>query len=812
MRPIAAGVAAIAVRRPALLVIAAFLLIAGSLYVLRTKQALDSEILNLLPAGTPSVEGLRIYNSRFNSARELAFLVDSPDDSIAEDFIVALREQPWVLRVLDGPPTESAEGRATLPELIAPLILGQSAEEFEITASKLNPTEIRARLDHLVARASAGSPLARIELENDPLGIVAPMAGRLAEKLSVGETFDLVAGTSRIVPVIVTETDLSSDSSRRLMETVHAFIASFRSKYSATAPDIIVTGRNAYVDEISSSMQRDIATTTLVSLLAVTLLFWISFRSLVPLVGSILVLAFTCLVTLAVGSLIFDKLNVVAMGFCSILVGLGDDFSLLLYQRFIAARAGGSDREGAIRESISVASPGILWVALTTGLGFATLALSGSAGFGQLGLLIAIGVTLSAVGMICLMPIFERGRTASRAPAGNSGLPVTWLSRRTLWICTLILAAMCIVAILPWRSLRFDTSTQSLEPRNIPAAKALARIMEAFPAASEPIMVVVPPPVRSDDLAALDAKLADLRSRGLIRSFSSPSPLVAASVDVSRNLARIRSLDIGEIERVTESAERANHLRPGALDPAVRLVRALQSEGSLAERLPPTSPWWFVLDRSISPGSGDVIFYLRPTDTNSLESRRIIEEEVLSTIPGAMVTGWSQMLADLVPWATRELVIFGTLVISIILAILLLTYRNVKLLLLHAGTLTLAIAGTVATLKFANQQINILNILAFPLILAVGVDYGVHLILAAREPGQASKNLGLVMKPVLISGLTTMTGFGALTLATNPALSGLGLVCATGVGWCLFSSLFFLAPLCLQITKIRSPQDSEGKA
>ncbi|MCK9590123.1 MAG: MMPL family transporter, partial [Terrimicrobiaceae bacterium] len=124
---------------------------------------------------------------------------------------------------------------------------------------------------------------------------------------------------------------------------------------------------------------------------------------------------------------------------------------------------------------------------------------------------------------------------------------------------------------------------------------------------------------------------------------------------------------------------------------------------------------------------------------------------------------------------------------------------------LHMGTLFLAMCGTAATLKISGHAINLLSVLAFPLILAVGVDYGVHLILAAREKGDIGTNLPAVMKPVLISALTTITGFGALTLAQNPALTGLGFVCATGVAWCLAASFLFLAPLCGRCCRCSRP-------
>ena len=37
------------------------------------------------------------------------------------------------------------------------------------------------------------------------------------------------------------------------------------------------------------------------------------------------------------------------------------------------------------------------------------------------------------------------------------------------------------------------------------------------------------------------------------------------------------------------------------------------------------------------------------------------------------------------------------------------------------------------TLKLAGLQINMLNALAFPLILGVGVDYGLHILFAVRD-------------------------------------------------------------------------------
>ena len=58
------------------------------------------------------------------------------------------------------------------------------------------------------------------------------------------------------------------------------------------------------------------------------------------------------------------------------------------------------------------------------------------------------------------------------------------------------------------------------------------------------------------------------------------------------------------------------------------------------------------------------------------------------------------------------------------------------------------------------------------------------------------RSVANVGKPVLLSGLTTTAGFASLALARNPALQGLGIVCALGVACCLFATLFFVLPAC----------------
>jgi predicted RND superfamily exporter protein len=795
------------VRRPLLVALVGLLLAAVSAKNITSQTAFDSDILNLLPADDIAVRGLKIFNSEFTQARELAFLLvwkERPADADLqrEAFLALLRKEPWVERILEEPPLESVSGRKTLHEILIPLLLNLPPEQFAAAMDDLAPGAIRARIDRLSAQTAAGSPRARLELENDPLGLAARAARPVWDTVAISETFNLTStdGAVVIVPVITNQSDLSAEACRVTMREVRRFVAEAKRELGAEGPEIGVTGRSAYVEEIEQSMQRDIATTSLVSLLCVTALFWVGFRQLLPLIGIALLLALTALMTLALGQLFFAKLNIIAISFCSILFGLGDDFSLLLYQRFFHSRNAGMEREAAIADSIRHCEPGILSVALTTGAGFLALWFIGSSGFAQLGVLVAVGLLLCAVLMPAFLFLFVRDSPSAAASAGPARTFVRQCLRSptsVLKLATLLFLTCAILSIIPWRSLRFDISPTSLEPRNLPAAKTLALMMQKFPATFEPVMIVLPSSNPSQ-LEALDKLLKRLKEERLIETSSSPSALVLNPARMRANRHAAVLSDLTASRNALKEALEAAGLNASAFSDTFTVLDTLKQElpGEISwgSFLSTASPWWFLFDRLISPASGAVIAYARTPQEITGEQREQITKLVTSHLPGSLVTGWSQALATLTARAYGELLVFGGAVSLVILLILGILYRDSRLWLVHTVALLGAAAGTIATLKLMQVSINLLNVLAFPLMIGVGVDYGTHIILAAKQRGDLREDVPAVLKPIVLSGLTTATGFGSLMLAQNAALSGLGTICGIGVAWCLLASLLIVTP------------------
>src|SRR5207248_1375748 len=137
-----------------------------------------------------------------------------------------------------------------------------------------------------------------------------------------------------------------------LMKEVNAFRAKAHEGWDGGPLQILVTGRSAYVAEISLSMRHDIIITLLGSIVLVGAVFYVGFHRWLPLLGMGFSLLLCCLVALAAGLLIFHELNMVTVGFCAILIGLGVDFAILVFGRYQQARDEGSDHTAAVSEAV----------------------------------------------------------------------------------------------------------------------------------------------------------------------------------------------------------------------------------------------------------------------------------------------------------------------------------------------------------------------------------------------------------------------------------------------------------------------------
>lgn len=789
------------------------------LTVLVTRIALDSDVLNMLPRGFSTVEGLKTYNRDFEQTRELTFAlrcqpgdVDALDE-FAASFAARLRQQPWCERVLAGSPMETAEGVRDLQGMAVPLLLNLEPAAFDDTIAILQPARIRARLQRLHGELEAGSLRPQFELELDPLGVVGPALKPFAENNAIEEEQPLTSSdrTMRVFLAVTNQRSIGAFECQRLMRQVKAFQAQAVQGWTGGPLEILVTGRSAYVAEISLSMRYDIVATLLGSILLVGIIFFLGFRRWLPLFGMGFCLLLSCLVALAAGLLIFKRLNMVTVGFCAILVGLGVDFAILIFGRYQQARLDGESYQQAIATAVAKLGRAVFFGALTSAVGFLALALSASSGFSQLGVLIAIGILFAGLFMCSILFLFL---PQQQPPLGGDWI-LQWVKNYVRWsvqrparvltISSLGFLALTAFGFSPRPAIRFDASTRSLEPKNSQASRALHAIMSAMPTRWEPVLAIV----HAHDQQELHdywRELADhwseLQGEGKIKAFSTPAALALSPRSMSRNREQLQKIDFNLARQTLAQAVEMEGFNRHAFDSAFKLLDALQATSDPAaplpnwrDQLPKGSSWWFLVDRYFAQ---DPLLTTGFVTTNAPITRHSQYESLSRELPVAgvpvVLSGWTYTLANLLPWSRHQLLIISALMAIFDAVLLAALYRDWRLWLIQEITLVFAVGAMLASMKVLQIPLNLLNVLAFRLVLAIGVDYGIYIILVWQKARQLEHDLAGVVKPVLLAGLTAVSGFGSLGLARNPSLSGLGVASAIGIFWSLAATLFFTLP------------------
>jgi predicted RND superfamily exporter protein len=792
---------------------------------------LDTEVLNLLPRGFDSVEGLKIYNREFAQTRELTFaLLCQPEDvdkleEFAPKFVEKLRAQPWCVRVLAGSPMETPDGVRDLQRIALPLLLNLEPEDFDRAVSLLQPQKIQERLGQLRREIESGSPRPEIELTLDPLGLITPSLKPFAGNAAMETDQPLTSpdSTMRVFPTVTNQPSISAFDCQKLMKEVNAFRASALDGWDGGKLEVLITGRSAYVAEISLSMRHDIVATVLSSIALVGAVFFIGFRRWLPLLGMGFALLLCCLIGLAAGLLIFHRLNMVTVGFCAILVGLGVDFAILIYGRYQQARNEGDGHRVAVADAVHSLGRGVFFGALTTAVGFLALVLSNSSGFIQLGVLIAIGISAAGLLMTTVFFLF--------VPRGNVPLRSDWIlasvrnyvhrmlgrPRSILAISAPILMALLIIAIVPQIPLTFEANARSLEPKNSRAGTALSLIMQKMPVRWEPVLGIVRASNEQqlhDFWKAISQHWAELQRAGKITSFSTPDALALSPLEMERNRQKLASINFDATRTALQNALTQNRFNPGAFASAFELLNQLQAAAApdykippWRTQLPPGSAWWFLVERYFAQDSLTTTgFVTTNAPVTTQEQKNVLARELpVAGIP-ITLSGWSYTLTDLVPWSHRQLLLISALMAVFDASLLAILYRDLRLWLVQVITLALAVAAMIASMKLFNVPLNLLNVLAFRLVLAIGVDYGIYVLLVWQRSHDVARDLTGVVKPVVLAGLTAIAGFGSLGWAHNPTLSGLGIACAIGLFWSLAATIFFTLPAAV-VVKPKLPQE-----
>ena len=175
-------------------------------------------------------------------------------------------------------------------------------------------------------------------------------------------------------------------------------------------------------------------------------------------------------------------------------------------------------------------------------------------------------------------------------------------------------------------------------------------------------------------------------------------------------------------------------------------------------------------------------------------------KEIRSVAPEA--TGTPVQLLEYTTLLKNSYIKAAWYALGAIVIMVLIHFRRISAVFFALLPVGLGTLWTTGIMGLAGIPFNPANIMILPLVVGIGVTNGIHILnrfAEERNPSILGRSTG---KAVIVSGLTTIAGFGSLIPAEHQGIQSLGIVMSLGVGMCMVAAVTVL-PAVLTLTAER---------
>ncbi len=784
-------------------------MILGAGGALASRLTLRSDLSSLLPPSKRSVQDLEVLRHRARSFGNVLIMVDAPTPEIRARVATVLEAR---LRGLDPAlvATVSTDEHATarygwrhrfLFVDLADLRAARDALSSRLRRARLehNPLYVDMEEDEHAAEAAAGTKhLDELQRKLDD-----------AERVAASPPMRLSAdGKSQLLTVTVTFPSSDIGKSRIVMRQVRAIGADLEARDPGVHVEFAGTINISIFER--DSVIAGMARAAVITIVLVSLSLLLYYRAVLPVLGALFALMVGVAITLGFADLAIGHLNLLSAFLVAIVVGNGINPALIVLARWGEERHDGHAPDVAIARALRGSLHGTLAASLTAAASYGALVVTDFRGFRDFGIIGGAGMLACWVSSYTVLPVtlgwlarrgLTRARRARSIGALSRASSSRLLSRGLLFGAGLTgIALFVTVRFLDgspfqqdWRDLQPDGA--EIIAQHAVDARMSARFDQdkALGGHSYQLAIAV------DRIEAVRGVVDAVRAReaqrpsgqALFADIKSIDDLVPADQDARLALlAEIRTLFADPAIAQLDDEERTRLLRLRPPDDLRAITIAdvpdeirrqfIEQDGSIGRLIyvkgSPRFRTWNIEDRVAF--AGDV--------------RR------LDLPPGVVIGGEPLVIADIVETMKHDAPIM--IVISLAGSILA-VWLVVGLRRHGAITLICGLSGVIvmiAACALAGLRIHFLDLIALPITIGIGIDYGVNLVASDRDdfgkvPGRLLATTGAA---VLLCSFTTSVGYGSLLLSSNGGVRAFGLAALLGEASCILMALV-LAPALL---------------
>lgn len=624
-------------------------------------------------------------------------------------------------------------------------------------------------------------------------------------------------------------------------EDAIALVRQLADTLKAKSPEdvhIRLTGSVAMEDDELGSSLQGAAYATLVSFGLVWLLLLFSLRSFRLVLAILLTLCIGLIWTTAFALGAIGSLNIISITFPVLYIGLGVDFGIQFAMRYREELLKNPNQAASLHQTVTGIGGALTLAAITAGVSFFSFAFTSYQGLAEMGAIAGSGMFIALLLNLTVLPAFLTVMSIQlSAPSSAPCMLSIWhrgiVRHRSLVLWASALAALGSLWLIP--HLRFDFNPLHLKDPNtesvstfqdllqdvqqppytisvladtLKEAEALSKRLEALPEVEKTIMVTsfIPdnqeerlmkiedmnlvlypltistspaqPPQLEDQLQALDTFLAKLRE-----TKTTDDAWGVALRHLQSQLERIQQHKGWPDTVVPDLEKRLLHGLPSMLH---QLGELLSTTGVTFDDLPKD-----LSERYLSK-EGRVRIQVFPqhplTDNETLRQFVRAVQEVAPDAADAPVL--MVEVGEAIVTACLQATLYTLLASVVILLVVLGNLRDTILVLLPLGLATLL---TLAGAYLLNVPLNLANVIALPLLLGLGLAFGIYLILRSRE-GTTLEDLFHSHTPraVLLSALTTIVSFGTLAVSGHQGIASIGLLLTLALSCAIICTLIVL--------------------
>jgi hopanoid biosynthesis associated RND transporter like protein HpnN len=569
----------------------------------------------------------------------------------------------------------------------------------------------------------------------------------------------------------------------------------------------------------------------------------------VLLITSMVIVLAVCMgyTTLTVG-----HLNMITVTFAIMILGLGIDLGIQFVARYTEELGAGLQRADAVRATVIHTGPSIVTAGVTNAAAFFAMGLSGFRGVTELGIIAGGGMLIATAGMMTLLPalllLVHRKGGATVVPAQSAATRVEKLLLGRPYLMLTVFGVITLAALVAARTVHFDYNVLNLQSKGLPSVETELRLLHADVESTLFAAIVCDNLQQARDL---QERLAKLPSVASVHSIAEMIPeeqeqktkivngirqaLGSIHFDVlpddpGEALNALRSLQLRANALARNAGTRDDKASLEVLVPltnALALARAkLQSAdpSQLQQRLTGYERHFYAdlesqlaivanqadrpmtiedvpapVRRMFVGKSGKFLIQVFPRE-NIWEREPLVRfvREVQSVAPN--VTGTPLGLYEFVEILKTGYCHAALWALLVIVVLILIDFRGGYATLLTILPLLVGTAWMFGAMVLLRINFNPANIMVLPLIVGIGVAYGIYVVQRFRESHEATFYGKSTGRAVILSAMTTTLAFASLLIGAHRGIRSLGLVTTIGVMSCLVAALVLL-PSLLEIAR-----------